>query len=426
MQAFILIWFGQFVSLIGSGLTRFALGVWVYQNSGKVTQFALISLFGMLPGILISPLAGTLVDRWDRRWAMLLADAGAGLSTLLVALLLFANQLQVWQIYLAVAVSSTFSAFQWPAYSATTTLLVPKQHLGRASGMVQMADAVSRLISPILAGSLVVTIRLQGVILIDCVTFLFAIATLMLVQFPRPRITVEDNVGKGSLLHEVIYGWKYITARPGLLGLLTFFAISNCFIGVVTVLVTPLVLSFASATVLGIVLSIGGSGMLVGGMVVTAWGGTKNRMNGILGFTLLGGLCMVVAGLMPSVPVFFVVTFIYFFGVPIINSCDQAIWQSKVAPAVQGRVFALRRMLAWASLPLAYLIAGPLADQVFEPSLAVGGVLAGSVGQIIGVGRGHGIALLLIVMGMLNMLVSIGGYLYQPIRLLEKQLPDAY
>jgi hypothetical protein len=208
--------------------------------------------------------------------------------------------------------------------------------------------------------------------------------------------------------------------------LLTFFAISNCFIGVVTVLVTPLVLSFASATVLGIVLSIGGSGMLVGGMVVTAWGGTKNRMNGILGFTLLGGLCMVVAGLMPSVPVFFVVTFIYFFGVPIINSCDQAIWQSKVAPAVQGRVFALRRMLAWASLPLAYLIAGPLADQVFEPSLAVGGVLAGSVGQIIGVGRGHGIALLLIVMGMLNMLVSIGGYLYQPIRLLEKQLPDAY
>ncbi len=425
MQVFILIWFGQFVSLIGSGLTRFALGVWVYQSSGKVTQFALISLFGMLPGILISPLAGVLVDRWDRRWAMLVADAGAGLSTLLIALLLFADQLQVWHIYLAVAVSSTFSAFQWPAYSATTTLLVPKQHLGRASGIVQMAEAVSRLISPILAGTLVVTIRLQGVIFIDCVTFLFAIVTLMLVRFPRPEITVEDNAGKGSLLHEVTYGWRYITARPGLLGLLIFFAVSNFFIGVVTVLVTPLVLSFASVAVLGTVLSISGSGMLVGGLVMGAWGGPKNRINGVFGFTLLGGLCMVLAGMMPSVPVFFVVSFIYFFGVPIINGCDQAIWQSKVAPAVQGRVFALRRMLAWASLPLAYLIAGPLADQVFEPLLAVGGSLAGSIGQIIGVGRGHGIALLFIVMGMLNMLVTTGGYLYQPLRLLEKQLPDA-
>ncbi|MBR8835862.1 MAG: MFS transporter [Stigonema ocellatum SAG 48.90 = DSM 106950] len=425
MPVFIVICFGQFVSLIGSGLTRFALGIWVYQSSGKVTQFALISLFGMLPGILISPLAGALVDRWDRRSCMLVADAGAGLSTLLIALLLFAEKLQVWHIYFAVAVSSTFSAFQWPAYSATTTLLVPKQHLGRASGIVQMAEAVSRLISPILAGALVVTIRLQGVIFIDCVTFLFAIATLMLVKFPRPKITVEDNVGKGSLLHEVTYGWRYITARPGLFGLLTFFAVSNFFIGVVTVLVTPLVLSFASAAVLGIVLSIGGSGMLVGGLVMSAWGGPKNRIDGVFGFTLLGGLCMVLAGLMPSVPVFFVVTFIYFFGVPIINGCDQAIWQSKVAPAVQGRVFALRRMLAWASLPLAYLIAGPLADEVFEPLLAVGGSLAGSIGQIIGVGRGHGIALLFIVMGMLNMLVATGGYLYQPLRLLEKQLPDA-
>ncbi|MDF5721974.1 MAG: MFS transporter [Rhizonema sp. PD37] len=425
MQVFILIWFGQLVSLIGSGFTNFALGIWVYQSTGKVTQFALISLFGILPGILISPLAGALVDRWDRRSCMLIADAGAGLSTLFIALLLYANRLEVGHIYLAVAVSSTFSAFRWPAYSATTTLLVPKQHLARASGMVQMAEAVSRLISPMLAGLLVVTIRLQGVILIDCVTFLFSMVTLILIRFPRPKMTVENKVRKGSLLQEATYGWTYITARPGLFGLLIFFAVSNFFIGVVTVLVTPLVLAFTSAPVLSIVLSIGGSGMLVSGLMMSVWGGPKSRVYTLLCCTLLGGLCMLFAGLMPSVPVFFVVSLIYYFSVPMINGCDQAIWQSKVPPDVQGRVFAVRRMLAWASLPLAYLIAGPLADQVFEPLLAVGGLLAGSVGQIIGVGRGHGIALLFAIMGILNMLAATGGYLYLPLRLLEEQLPDA-
>ncbi|MUG92224.1 MFS transporter [Scytonema sp. UIC 10036] len=425
MQVFIPIWFGQLVSQIGSGLTRFALGVWVYQVTGTVTQFALISVFGMLPGILISPLAGAVVDRWDRRWAMLLGDAGGGLSALTIALLLIANRLEVWHIYLAVALRSIFSAFQWPAFSATTTLLVPKRHLSRASGMVEMAEATSRLISPILAGALVVTIQIQGVILLDCVTFLFALITRLLVRFPKPQITLENKVQKNSLLHEIIYGWTYITARPALFGLLMFYAVRNFFIGVVSVLVTPLVLAFASTTVLGSVLSIGGGGMLVGSLAISTWGGPNNRIYGVFGFTLLGGLCILLAGLMPSVPVFFAAIFIYFFGLAVINGCDRAIWQSKVAPAVQGRVFAVRRMLSWASLPLAYLIAGPLADRVFEPLLAVGGPLAASIGRIIGVGRGHGIALLFVVMGMLTMLTTIAGYLYPPLRLLEAQLPDA-
>jgi MFS transporter, DHA3 family, macrolide efflux protein len=425
MQVFILFWFGQLVSQIGSGLTRFALGVWVYQSTGTVTQFALISVFGMLPGILMSPLAGAFVDRWDRRWAMILGDAGGGLSALTIAMLLIANRLEVWHIYLAVALRSIFSAFQWPAFSATTTLLVPKRHLGRASGMVQMAEATSRLISPILAGALVVTIQIQGVILLDCVTFLFAFITRLLVRFPKPQITLENKVQKNSLLHEITYGWTYITARPALFGLLMFYAVRNFFIGVVSVLVTPLVLAFASTTVLGSVLSISGGGLLVGGLAISTWGGPNNRIYGVFSFTLLGGLCILLAGLMPSVPVFCVVIFIYFFGVAVINGCDQAIWQSKVAPAVQGRVFAVRRMLAWASLPLAYLIAGPLADRVFEPLLAVGGPLAASIGRIIGVGRGHGIALLFVVMGMLTMLATIAGYLYPPLRLLEAQLPDA-
>lgn len=385
MRVFILIWFGQLVSLIGSGLTGFALGVWVYQRTGSVTQFALISLSTTLPLILISPLAGTLVDRWNRRWVMLFSDSGAGLSTLAIALLLVAGRLEVWHIYLATAVSSTASAFQWPAYTAATTLLVPK-HLGRASGMTQLGQAVAQLISPVLAGVLLVTIQLPGVILLDFTTFLFALVTLLLVRFPDAKTTAAGEAGKGSLLRETAYGLRYITARPGLFGLLIFFTASNFLVGFVVVLTTPLVLSFASSVALGTILSIGGSGMLVGSLVMSTWGGPQRRINTVFGFMLLSGLCIMVAGLRPSVPLFALTAFLFFLGLPLINGSTQVIFQQKVAPELQGRVFALNGAIAGAALPLAYVVAGPLADQVFEPLMASNGFLAKSIGQLIGVG----------------------------------------
>src|SRR6476661_5342709 len=286
MRVFMLIWLGQLISLIGSGLTGFALGVWVYQRTGSVTQFALISLSTTLPFIAISPLAGVLVDRWNRRWLMILSDFGAALSTLAIALLLTTGRLETWHIYLATAVSSTFSAFQWPAYTATTTLLVPKQHLGRASGMTQMGQALAQLISPVLAGILLGIIQLQGIILLDFATFLFALVSLLLVRFPNAKTTPAREAGKGSLLHSAAYGWTYITARPGLLGLLIFFSASNFLVGVVEVLTTPLVLSFASPAVLGTILSIGGTGMLVGSLVISTWGGPQRHINNVFCFTL--------------------------------------------------------------------------------------------------------------------------------------------
>ena len=425
MRVFILIWFGQLVSLIGSGLTGFALGVWMYQRTGSVTQFALISLSTTLPFIVISPLAGALVDRWNRRWIMILSDSGAGLSTGAIALLLVTGRLETWHIYLATATSSTFSAFQWPAYIATTTLLVPKQHLGRASGMTQLGQALAQLISPVLAGILLGSIKLQGVILLDFATFLFALVTLLLVRFPDAKTTAAGEAGKDSLLRSAAYGWTYITARPGLLALLIFFTLSNFLVGVVEVLTTPLVLSFASAAVLGIILSIGGTGMLVGSLVISTWGGPQRRINNVFGFMLLGGLCILVAGLRTSVPLFALAAFFFFLGLPIINGSSQVIFQKKVAPNVQGRVFALNGAIAGASLPLAYAIAGPLADRVFEPLMAPNGPLAGSIGQIIGVGPGRGIGLLFIVMGALTILVTLAAYQYPRLRLVEDELPDA-
>lgn len=423
-KTFLLIWFGQLISLTGSGMTGFALGVWVFITTGSVTRFALISLATTLPGILMSPIAGALVDRWDRRMAMLLSDTGAGICTLLIATLLFTGRLEVWHIYVLMGISSAFSSFQWPAYSAATTLLVPKQQYGRASGMVQMAEAVGMILAPLLAGALVGLIQVQGIILIDFATFLFAVATLLLVRVPHPPVSAEGLHGRGSLLQEAAYGWKYITARRGLFGLLLFFAFINFTFGIASVLFTPLVLSFTTPAVLGVLMSVLGIGMLAGSLVMSAWGGPKKRVYGILGSALIQGLMMFFAGAPPSVALLAPSVFVIFFCTPIMNSSSQAIWMSKTAPDVQGRVFSVRRMIAWSTSPVAFLVAGALADRVFEPLMAVGGPLAGSVGRLIGVGPGRGVGLLYIVLAALTIFAAIAGYLYRPLRNVETDLPD--
>ena len=425
MRIFLLVWFGQVISLLGSGLTNFALGVWVYQGTGSVTQFALISLFTTLPLILISPLAGALVDRWNRRWVMIISDSGAGLSTLIVALLLFTGHLEIWHIYLANAISSSFSAFQRPAYTAATTLLVPKQQLGRASGMIQLGEAVSRLISPMLAGILLVSIQLQGIILIDFATFLFAFATLLVVKFPETTKTnLGGQAGLRKLMGEITYGWHYLTERPGLLGLLILFTVDNFLLGIISVLVTPLVLSVADVTVLGTVMSIGGIGMVAGSIVMTTWGGPKRKINAVCGFIILSGLCILAAGLRPSIYIYAISAFIFFFSVAIINSSAQVIFQKKVAPHVQGRVFALQGTIVAATFPLGYVMAGPLADYIFEPLMQTDGILASSIGRIIGVGEGRGISLMFILLGLGLVILTTVAYQYPRLRRVEDELLD--
>ncbi len=182
---------------MGSGLTSFALGVWVFQQTGSATQFALIGLSAVLPRVLLSPLAGAIVDRWDRRRVMIVGDVGAGLSTLVVVILLLTARLEIWHIYLLAAVNAAFGTVQWPAFAATTSLLVSKENLGRANGMVQFGQAASEILAPAMAGVLVGVIRLEGVILIDVVTFLFAVTTLLLVRFPRPRVRRAEGAREG-------------------------------------------------------------------------------------------------------------------------------------------------------------------------------------------------------------------------------------
>jgi DHA3 family macrolide efflux protein-like MFS transporter len=424
MSTFAVIWAGQLVSLIGSGLTSFALGVWVFERTGSVTQFALIGLSAALARTVLSPLAGVIVDRWDRRWLMILSDAGAGLCTLAIAGLLAADRLQIWHIYLAVALSAAFGAVQWPAYTAAITRLVPQGQLGRANGMVQFGQAAADILSPLLAGSLVQTIGLSGVIWIDVATFAFAVVSLLVVRFPAVRALSVAQPEKETFWREMTLGWRYIVARRGLFGLLLFLTVVNFIWGTVGALVVPMILSFAPSDVLGALLSIAGMGLLAGSLIMSAWGGPRRRINGVLGFELLSGFCFLLMGFRPSFGWIAAGALGAHMTIAIVYGSNQAIWQSKVAPDVQGRVFATQQMIARAAVPLAYLLAGPVAERLFEPLLSERGSLAASLGPIIGTGPGRGIGLMFIGMGLIKIVVSLTGYLLPKVRRVEDELPD--
>lgn len=427
MRVFILIWFGQLVSIIGSSLTDFALDIWVYQRTGSITQFTLVTICGALPLIVISPLAGVLVDRWNRRWVMILSDSGAALATVAIAILITTNRIEIWHIYLATAISSIFYALHFPAYTAATTQLVPKQHLSRASAMMQLAGSASQLISPVLGGILLEIIHIEGIILLDLATFFVSLTTLFLVRFPEINTVKTDDtkqVGRNSLLQDINCGWTYITDRQGLLGLLIFIATNNFFFAIFSVLFTPFVLSITSTNVVGIIVSIGGLGSVASSLLISTWGGSQQLIYSLFGFQLLGGLCILFMGLYTSIPILTLSIFLFSFGLQIIYGCNQVIWQRKVPHDLQGRAFAVRSLIGSLLRLLAYLASGALVEKIFQPLTMGNNPIAVSIRKIIGTGSHTGMSLIFIIVGCCTMLTTIAAYQYPPLRLVENKLPD--
>ncbi len=425
MQTFGVIWFGQLVSLLGSGLTSFALGIWVLRHSNSVTEYTLTILLASLPGVLVSPLAGALVDRWDRRMVMLWSDIGPGIITLAYAFLLWRGELQLWHIYIGVALNAICGSFQWPAYIAAITMLVERKDYGRVNGMLEFGQAGTSIAAPALAAALLSFMDLSTILVLDFVTFLFAAGTLLLIRIPKPELSEHGEEGKGSIWKEAGYGWTYIRARPGLMHLLLFFAMVNLVASLCGVALIPMVYGFASEAGVGTIMSLVGVGMLLGGFIMTATGGPKPRVYGVLGGGLLFSLCFVLVAIKPSLLLVGIGVTLWYIGIPIMNASSTAIWQSKVAPDVQGRVFSMRRMIAQFTIPIGDFGAGPLADKVFNPLMAAGGPLAGSVGGVIGVGPGRGIALMFLAMAAVPGLAAVWGLLNPRLRNVEAELPDA-
>jgi MFS family permease len=423
-RVFLTIWFGQLISSLGSGLTTFALGVYIFQATHSATQFGVIVVFGSVPGIVLAPLGGVLVDRRKRGTAMAVSQIGSAACVLAMALLLLAGRLRLWEICLAVGVASVFHSLQWTSFTAATTLLVRKQSLGRASGLVQLAQTMSLILSPLIAGPLVALIPMGAILLLDVLSYAFAFLTIVMVSIPTPPRTMartEDS----SMLDEIRQGWAYITERHGLFHLLMFFTATNFALAVSHVLITPMMLSFTSPAVLSRVISAFGLGLVVSGVVMSIWRGPMARVRAVLTVVFVQGVALAACGLRENTWLIAAGLCAVGLGIPVVNACTHAIWQTKTAPEIQGRVFAVRRMLVQAAAPIAYLIAGPLADRLFGPRLLAGGAWAGGVGRLIGVGPSRGIALLFIVAGSLVVLIAVCSSMIRPLRRLESEVPDA-
>lgn len=427
---FYIILLGQCVSYIGSGVMCFAQAVWVYTDlGGTITQLTLIAVTARLPGILISPLAGAIADRFDRRIIMIISDSVAALATLSLRVLIVTQNFSLWHIYVIVTIISIANRFQWPAYVSSVPQLVPKNHLGRANGMISVSQSIGLILSPVFAGFLVTMFKIEGVILFDMATFLFAFVTLLFVRFPKTQKTIIEKNNeaiklKKSIMTDMHEGWKYLIGKKAVLGLILFMAVGSFASGIASPLYLPMILGVVDAKASGVIFSVGGIGALLGGLFMSIWGGPRRKIFGVYIFMFSFGIGIIIGGINTWLPLFFISMFFYHFSTPIREACSNVIIQKQIPNHIQGRVFAITLMISSIALHLGNLTAGPLADFLFEPAMAINGRLSKSFGLVIGVGKGRGIALIFIILGVLCTISTIIAYLNKRIRYVELDEPD--
>jgi len=422
---FLVIWLGQLVSQTGTAMTAFALLVWAYQETGRATSVALIGACWFLPYVAVSPFAGVWVDRLDRRRLMLCADAVAGLATCGLLALYAAGALRVWHVYAAEVVAGAAQAFQIPAFTAATALLVPERHYGRANGLRAVANLGAEGVAPLVAGAALAWVGLSGVMLLDIATCAAGLATLAAVRVPAPARDAQAPEAGRDFLGELAGGWRYIAAHRGLLGLLAIFTGINLFAALTYyAILPPMVLARTGndALALASVQSANGVAGVVGGLAMAAWGGPRRKIHGVLlgaALSFLTGDLLFAIG--RSVPVWVAGALIGSVLVPVITACNQAIWQSRVPAVLQGRVFALSSAARVSTMPVGYLAGGLIADHWMEPAMAPGGRLAPWLGGIVGVGPGAGMAAMFLCTAVLGAAVGLSGYLLPSVRALERE-----
>jgi len=415
LRNFILFWLGQSLSQIGTALTGFGLGIWVYQQTEAVTQLSLVFFITILPGVLLTPFVGALVDRWNRRWIIFFSDCGAALITLVLVLLLMAGQLEIWHTYISAFCTSLCGCFQMLAKGAAIPMMVSKQQLRRVNGMIQLSAAVSRIAAPALAGLLISVVELQGLLWLDLGSYVIGLGTLLFVTIPQPETSFyssEIAEKTKSFFREIVDGWQVISSQLGLVILIAFMSFHSFVDALTNVLINPLLLSFSTTQILGTVVSIGGVGMIIGSLLMSVLGNSNRVFSSLMGWSVINGVGLVIAGLKPSVFTIAVGIFIWFLTVPFIFGTNQVIWQSFVSPGFQGRVLALVGSVTGFAGALGTISASPLADVLLEPLFAENGFGAHTVGQFIGTGKGRGIGFLMSLEGVLMLLVSLGVYAY--------------
>jgi MFS family permease len=425
MAKFTVIWAGQVVSLLGTAMTQFALMVWVWNITEQATATALMGFFAFVPQIAMTPIAGALVDRWDRKKTMIISDLTAGIGSLVILVLYSTAHLQVWHLYIIGLFAGAFGAFQWPAYSAAITMLVEKKDYARADGMMGIAEALSMIAGPPAAAVLMVFIGISGILTIDIMTFCFAIGVLLVVDIPNPPRNGKLKKGLKGIFKDSAFGFRYIYRKKPLFALTLVFFTYNLIAMFGMMVLGPCILARTGKNqeILGALMAVLGIGGIIGGLFMAVWGGPKRRINGLLGGMVLS-IIVGIAILPTNYYVWAAGGFFMAFLGPISNGCSQAIWQTKTPPQLQGRIFGARRFIAQISSIIGMISVGPLADRFFTPAMMPGGSLTGTFGWMVHPGPGTGMALMIFFAMLLCTVASIIAYTVSTVRNVEDLIPD--
>ncbi|NOQ53926.1 MAG: MFS transporter [Thermoplasmata archaeon] len=423
MRGYSIVWFGQMISFIGTGMTQFGLIIWVWQETGSAISLSLMAFFGFVPMVVMMPFAGVLVDRWNLKWTIALVDLTAGLATIGMLILFGVDVVEVWHLYILVMFAGLFQAFQFPAFSTATTMMVAKKHYGRASGMLMTAQALSMILAPIFAAILLGVSSIEAIFMVDVITFTVALGLLALVPIPQPP---REDLGKAtvkSVVRESAFGFRFIWSHKGLLGLQLILFAFNVIATFGLVLMSPMILSKSddNELMLGSVLAIGAIGGVIGGVAMSIHGGPKKRVHGVfigLAIAAVGGIIL---GLGNDIWGWALGVFVFMSTIALCNGSNQAIWQSKVAPEFQGRVFATRGLIAMMGVPISQLLAGPLAEYWAEPFMEDA---TGLLEFLFGSGPGAGMALIIFLVGVGGVIIGLAGYLFPGVRNVETLMPD--
>ncbi|HKY33469.1 MAG TPA: MFS transporter [Candidatus Polarisedimenticolia bacterium] len=422
VRAFLMVWSGQLVSMLGSSITSFALGIWIFQQSGSATQFTLMTFCAAAPPLLVLPFAGPLIDRRGRKGVLVACELAGAAATAAAGGLAWSGRLTFPLGCAIVAVMATSTALQWPTWAAAVTTLVPREHLGRASGLTQLANGMAQVLSPLLGGALMPLVGLAGIAAIDLGTFAVSVALLLAAAIPAAA--PADGRPRRRYWADVPFGLKYIAARAGLAALLATFTAVSFFTEVAAVLFTPLVLTVSGPATLGTILALGSLGMILGGAIMGVWGGSGRPALAAALFAALSGAGVAaagVAGMAGSVGWIAFGAGLYFFCEPLMIGSSQMVWQRSVPADAQGRVFATRAALASAAMPLASLAAGPLADGVAAQALAGGGPMARALRSLAGEGPGRAVGFILFAAGCLSVASALTGAALAPLRRLDHE-----
>jgi len=415
---FMVLWVGDFYANIASGLTAFALGIYMFELTGTATSVALTILFAFLPAMLLNPVAGVLADRFDRRLMMIIGDGCSALGLVYILLCIMSGHVSEWQVYLGVGISSVFIALLEPAYKATITDLLTKEQFAKASGLVQLAGSSKFLLSPFIAGFLLTITDIRTILIIDISTIAVTVPITMFIKKRIASAAAERD--KQGFFIEFADGWRAISSNKGLLLMILIISIMTFYIGFLQTLFTPMLLAFTDAKTLGIVESISAVGMLVSSLLLGVFTITRKYVNQLVAGLIAAGLFIAMFGFTTSVFIITLSGFLFFASLPFINTSADVLIRANIPNDKQGRAWGMIGILSQFGYVAAYAISGVLADQVFNPLLRENGALASSVGRIIGVGDGRGIGLMLIISGLMLVISAIIMGKIRSIRTLER------